>query len=283
MKPLERMERRFGRFAIPNVTLLLIAGQVVLYVMSQMPVVNGQALSLDVVQLAPELVLQGEIWRLVTYLFQPPATNPIFAFFFWYLFYLMGTALENIWGAFRYNVFLGIGFLASIAAAFVYWFVFRVPGGTASNAYLQGTVFLAFARFYPDFTLLMFFVLPVKIRWLALLTWLYYGLTLVTANDWMTRLMVVAAVLNYLVFFGRDIWQDVRHGQRRMQFRARTLRKDGQMVHTCRVCGLSSKVAPQTPFRYCSQCGGEYCYCPDHLSNHEHVAGQVPVDQSGAA
>jgi hypothetical protein len=282
MTLLDRLNRRFGRFAIPNVTLLLIAGQVVLYVLAKMPGGNGQAVALDSIQLVPALVLKGEVWRLVTYLFQPPGDNVIFAFFFWYLFYLMGTALEGIWGAFRYNVFLGIGYIASVAAAFVAWFLFPSPSAYATNTFLQATVFFAFARFYPDFTILVFFVLPVKIRWLALIAWLGYGLMFVT-GDWMTRLMVLAAVLNFLVFFGREIWQGIRHGQRRMQFRAKTRRVDGQIVHTCRVCGLSSKVSPQTAFRYCSQCGGEYCYCPDHLSNHEHVTGQTQSEQSGAA
>jgi hypothetical protein len=102
-------------------------------------------------------------------------------------------------------------------------------------------------------------------------------------GNWMTAMLILAAVLNYFVFFGRDIWQDIRHGQRRMRFRAKSVRGDMRMVHTCRVCGLSSNVAPQTPFRYCSQCGGEYCYCPEHVANHEHVASTQAADQSGAA
>jgi hypothetical protein len=271
MTILARLERRFGRFAIPNLTAFIIAGQVVLYMANAFPAGQGPAATLDAIRLEPDKVVQGEYWRVITYLFDPPATNPLFAFFFWYLFYLMGTTLEAVWGAFRYNMFLAIGFLASIAMAFVFWFVFRVPGIAATNAFVQGTVFLAFARLYPDFTLMIFFVLPVKIRWLALIAWIWYGLSFLTGN-WMTSLMIVASVLNYLLFFGRDIRYQLRHGHRRMQFRAKAVRGTNRIVHECKVCGVKSSEAPQMQFRYCSKCGGDFSYCPEHFGNHEHIS-----------
>jgi len=86
---------------------------------------------------------------------------------------------------------------------------------------------------------------------------------------------VVAAVFNFLVFFGRDVLHDMQHRHRRMQFQSRSLQgretKGRKMAHACHVCGLSSADSPKTPFRYCSECGGDYCYCPEHLANHEHV------------
>ena len=103
------------------------------------------------------------------FLFDPPLQNPLFAFFAWYLFYLMGTALEEHWGAFRYNIFLLIGYLMTVAVSFL------IPALPVTNAYIGGSVFLAFAFLYPDFILQIFFVLPVRIQWLALITWLYYG------------------------------------------------------------------------------------------------------------
>lgn len=268
---LSRLDRKFGRFAVPNLTIFLIVGQVLVYVAYQFS--QGQAGFdiLEAVQLSPAKALHGEFWRLITFLFAPPVTNPFFAFFFWYLLYLMGTTLESVWGNFRYNVYLAIGYLASIAMAIVFWLAFGLPGQTASNAFLYGSVFLAFARLYPDFELLLFFILPVKIKWLALLTWIMYGWTFLT-GAWLARLLVVAAVLNYLLFFGREIWRDARHGHRRMQHQARTIRSPTRIRHVCRVCGLSSEESPQTQFRYCSQCDGDSCYCPEHLHDHEHVS-----------
>jgi hypothetical protein len=163
--------------------------------------------------------------------------------------------------------------------AFVAWSAGGAAGQTASNAFLYGTVFLAFARLYPEFTMYIFFVLPVKIRWLALLTWIMYGVTLLFSQSWLERAMVVAAVFNYLVFFGRDLVRDMQHRHRKMQFQSRSLqggklKKGGKMAHECHVCGLSSADSPKTAFRYCSECGGAYCYCPEHLMNHEHVQAE---------
>ena len=273
---LSRMESKFGRFAVPNVTVFLIVGQVFLYVAQYIQRAEGGGNLLEKVQLTPANVLNGEVWRLVTFLFDPPVTNLIFAFFFWYIFYFMGTTLEATWGTFRYNVFLLVGYLACLAGAFAAYFfpVQNMPVLPASNGFLYGTVFLAFARLYPDFVLYIMFILPVKIRWLALLTWIIYGWTFLT-GDWMTKAMIVSSVANYLLFFGSDILTSARHGHRRMKQQAKTLKSPARLVHTCAVCGVSSETSPQTQFRYCSKCDGELCYCPEHLQNHEHVMREV--------
>ena len=98
---------------------------------------------------------------MLTFVGEPPTTNLLFAFFFWYLFYLMGTVLESTWGAFRYNVYLLVGWAATVAVAFLQ------PNAPASISFLQASVFLAFAYLYPDFQILLFFILPVKVKWLA--------------------------------------------------------------------------------------------------------------------
>ena len=278
MSLLSRLEKKFGRFAMPDLTLIVIVGQVLVYVLLQInpvqPGQNGLGI-LERIEMSPDKVLSGEVWRLVTFLFFPPTTNVIFAFFFWYLFYLMGTTLEVTWGAFRYTLFLAIGYLASIACAFgIYFALGPVEGNMpATNAFLYGTIFLAFARLYPEFTMYIFFILPVKIRWLALLQWIGYALGFLF-GPWMTRAMIVASIFNYLLFFGREIWLDMKQGHRRMRHQAKTLKSPTRIVHKCRVCGLTSDDAPQTQFRYCSKCEGEACYCSEHLRDHEHVVSQ---------
>jgi hypothetical protein len=271
MSLLSRLESKFRRFAIPNLTVILIAGQILMFVASSAPAGMEQAPAVHAIKLQPEKVMQGEVWRLVTYLFDPPAKNLIFAFFGWYLFYLFGTTLESVWGTFRYNVYLLSGYLSSLAMTFVGWFALGTTGESATNLFLYGTVFLAFARLYPEFVLYIFFVLPVKIRWLAMLQWFVYGVTLVAGPGWLTRLMVLAAVFNYLLFFGVEIWQNAKHGHRRMQFRARSLRRPSKIIHKCHVCGRNSDAEPLVQFRYCSRCEGDLCYCPDHVQNHQHV------------
>ncbi len=272
MSLLSRLDAKYGRYTIPNVTVMIIVGQVLLYVAAQVgqPPGGGGADLLERVRLDPARILHGEVWRLITFLFDPPPTNVIFAFFFWYLFYLMGTTLEVSWGAFRYNVFLAIGYFATVAAAFAMHFTVGEGNFPATNAFLYGTVFLAFARLYPEFVMYIFFVLPVKIRWLAMLQWIFYGITFLF-GEWMQRAMVLASVANYLLFFGRDIWRDMRQGHRRMQFQAKALRSPQRVIHKCRTCGLTSDTSPQTQFRYCSKCNDDSCYCSEHLHNHEHV------------
>jgi hypothetical protein len=278
MSLLARLESKFGRYAVPNLTVFLIAGQVLAFIADSAPRGPGGASLLDNIRLMPDKVLQGEWWRIITYLFDAPFTPiPIFMFFFWYLFYLMGTTLEANWGAFRYNVYLFVGYVASVVMTFIAWSVGGLPGEVASNGFLYGSVFLAFARLYPDFTLYLFFVLPVKIKWLALITWIGYAWTFITSPSWLDRGVVIAAVLNYLLFFGRDIWSGMKHGHRRMKFQARAVQGRGgkrRLTHECRVCGLTSETSPRTQFRYCSQCGGDNCYCPEHLDNHEHVVAE---------
>src|SRR4051812_31269385 len=217
MSILSRLNAKFGRYALPNLTVVLIVGQVLMFLTQQLnPGMQGFQM-LERIRMYPDRVLAGEYWRVITFLFVPPTTNLIFAVFFWYMFYLMGTTLEVTWGAFRYNVYLLIGYVASIACAFGTYFAFGGQAGLpASSGFLFGTVFLAFARFFPDFTIYIFFILPIKIKWLALLQWIGYGFTFL-AGPWMIKAMVLASVMNYLLFFGRDIWRDMKHGHRRMR------------------------------------------------------------------
>ena len=282
MSLIDRLERKYGRFAIPNLTTVLLAGQVLLFGVMMIRFRQGDGNPLANIYLIPGKVVEGEIWRLLTFLFEPPRTSPLFVIFFWMLFYLFGTTLEQQWGTFRFNLYLGIGYLANVAAAFLAWSLLDAQGITATNAFLYGTVMLAFARLYPDFTLNLFFILPVRIKWLALLMWIGYGYTLLTGG-WMARLLIVASVLNYLLFFGREHLRDWQQGQRRRSFQAKTKPAAHRLTHRCRICGLNSESSPKTLFRYCSQCDGQCCYCPEHIANHEHVkAKQEDPSPSGA-
>ena len=127
---LNKLERKFGRYAVPNVTLILIVGQVMMFVAAQ-----SQPAIFENMVLFPSKVMDGEIHRLFTFMIMPPGSHLLWAFFFWYLFYLMGTALEVFWGTFRYNVFLLIGYVATVATGFI------TPHHPVTNEFLQVTVF----------------------------------------------------------------------------------------------------------------------------------------------
>src|SRR5262249_10867252 len=156
---------------------------------------------------------EGQVWRVVTFL-MVPFSNLICALFSWYLFYLLGESLELFWGTFRYNVYLLIGLVATVGVSFLQ------PNVPATNVFLLGSVFLSFAFLNPDFELYVFFILPVRIKWFALVTWLGYGFTLIF-GEWVHRLLILASVGNFLLFFAADIVARVKAGQRRMAYQAK--------------------------------------------------------------
>ena len=258
---LDRLEKTLGRFAVSNLTIYLIAGQTFFYVLYM----TGK-LDRGVSTLAAGRLMVGEWWRLATFLFDPPGLSIIFALFAWYLFYLMGSALEEQWGAFRYNAYILIGYLLTVGVSFL------IPSYPVSNTYIAGSVFLAFAFLYPDFTLMLFFVLPVRIKWLALLTWLSYAFLFLTGG-WPTRLLILASVGNFLIFFAKDLrWLMKREG-RQVAWKGRqpSVRHDDEPLHRCTVCGITDKTHPRMDFRYCPQCIGQHGYCQEHIFSHEHV------------
>ncbi len=201
-------------------------------------------------------------WFFITFLFITPSSSLLFVFFALYLFYLMGTALEGRWGEFRYTLFILLGYLITVAVSFL------IPYGASSNIFLGGTVFLAFAYLYPDFKLYVFFILPVKIKWLALITWLGYGYQLMMGS-WLTRLLVLASIGNFLIFFGSDILWRMKTGKRKMAEQAKQFTGKQEAFHRCEVCGKTDLSDPKMEFRYCPECGGRG-YCMEHIMNHAH-------------
>lgn len=255
---LKKLERKLGRFAIPNLTLFLVGGQAATYVLTYAKPEFAAALAL-----VPEAVLRGEVWRLVSFLFYPPDAHPVFIIFALYFIYMFGKALEEHWGEFRFNVFIFVGWILSVGAAFA------VPGAMATNVYLMGSLLFAFAYLNPDFSILLFFILPIRIKWIALLTGVGFLYTLATGG-WQERALVVAGVANFFLFFGPDMWLRMRGANRRRAKREERRKEAGTALHQCAVCGITDIEDPNMQFRYCSQCGGKRGYCMDHIRDHEH-------------
>jgi hypothetical protein len=259
MSILTKLERHLGRFAIPGLALYLIIGQVGVY----LGFVIGR-IQPGWIVFVPRLFLLGQWWRIGSFLLVPPTSNMIFICFAWWMFYLMGNALEQYWGAFRFNLFIFLG------AAFTVGLAFLEPDMATSNGFLAGSVFLAFAYLNPEFELLLFFILPVKVKWLAWFTWALYGYEFLVSG-WSGRLQVVAAVGNFLVFFGPDLVRTAGYRRRTLARSVERAAAAGQARHRCRICGKTDVTNPELDFRYCSKCAGDECYCPEHLRNHEHV------------
>jgi hypothetical protein len=266
-----RLERKFGRFAIPRLTVLLLAGHVVFF-----GLIVGRPAFLEEATLVPSRVVQGEFWRLVTFIFVPPTMNPVAVVLGAYIFYLMGSGLEAQWGGFRYNLYLFLGYLACIAGSFL-----GPADVPATNAFILASVFLAFAHVYPEFAVNMFFVLPVRVKWLAIPVWIWLAMSAITGPVHI-KLMVLACVYNFVLFFGRGILYRFKHGVRRVQEQLPQVSPvtAEPALHRCAVCGITDASGPDMEFRYCQKCVGTLCYCMKHIRDHEHTTDE-PEGETG--
>ena len=177
--------------AISNLALYLVAGQIIVWTANWFEI-----LPVEWFYLNPILAFEkGQVWRLVTFLFIPPVTwHPVFLAFAWYIFWMISSALEGQWGTFKFNLFIFLGAAFTVLASLVFPYLYY------TNYYIALTVFFAFATLYPNFEFLLFFILPVKVKWLALvsLVLLIYAFFM---GGWPGRLIISASMANYLLFF----------------------------------------------------------------------------------
>lgn len=265
MDLITKLERRFGSWAIPHLAIYLIALQIIGVVLLSGEYVNGG----DLFLFGSGILNQGEWWRLLSFMMIPKTLSPLFLIISFLVFYTISGALERQWGTFRFNLFILSGYLLTVLMALLN------PGAVLTNFYFLGGVFLAFATLFPNFEFLIFFVLPVKVKWLGWLTAGMFAFALFTPAEGPgsafvvgDKLAIIAAFANYLLFFGKDFVRGVKTGQRRKAFAAERVEVAQQSMHECATCGTTDKTAPDMHFRYCSTCGK--CFCEEHISHHEH-------------
>jgi len=270
MNFLSRLEKYLGRFAISNLALYLVAGQLVLFVMALL----GLFPVAERLSFIPALVLEGEIWRVFSFVLMPffvpnPETgisllNAVFIAFGWYIFWIMSSALEEVWGTFRFNLYLLIGLLATVAGGFLAY-ALSPALQVIPNQFLYLSVFLAFAYLNPNFELLLMFVLPVKIKWLALIAWVFILLPVIAGPTAADRISAIASVCNFLIFFGPEMVTRIKNIQRRREFERATAVQEDSAFHRCDACGRTDKTDPDKDFRYVTKDGESQCYCAEYL------------------
>jgi hypothetical protein len=202
---LQRLEYKFGRFAIRNLMMIIVGAMGIVFISDFMlPISISGAFAFH-----REAILAGQVWRIITFIFMPPAASPIFIVFALYLYWMMGSALENEWGAFRFNIFYLCGMIGTIGAGLL--------TGFATNSYLNLSLFLAFAILYPNFEIRLFFVLPVKMKWLAYFNAAFLVYSFIVVETWSERLALIVSVLNIILFF----WKDFMNIINRMRAKAK--------------------------------------------------------------
>ena len=199
MKWFQKLERKFGRYAIHDLMLYIVILNAVVFVLT---LLVPQSELYAKFALDPAKVLEGEVWRLVTFLILPPSTSPIWIVFTLYFYYLVGSNLENQWGSFRFNLYYLIGVLSTIAAAFIGF-------SPVTTEHLNLSLVLAFAYLFPNYELLLFFLLPVKMKYIAWFNWAFLAFSIVF-GPLPRKLGAVASVVNYFAFFGPDLIQSLK-------------------------------------------------------------------------
>ena len=284
---MSNFEKKFGRYAIPNLTLILIVCYVIGYILETINIGLVSYLTLD-----PCLILKGQVWRIFTWiLIPPPESNVFFTVIMLFFYYSIGTALERTWGIFQYNVYLFSGMLFTVIGSFLcmgylrffgnltfpveYYFLM---GGSLyfSTYYINMSIFLAFAATFPEAQVLLMFFIPVKVKWMGIIYGVLIGWEFITAPNAFMRFAIVASLFNFVVYFllSRNLFRyrpsEIR---RRSQFKKQVRINPNPKItkHKCAICGQSEEDNPDLEFRFCSKCNGNYEYCQNHLFTHEHV------------
>ena len=285
---MKNLRRNFTRFCfrnrdkgIPNLMLYISLGTVAVYLLC----------SVDPSDMVPywlyfdrSLILQGQVWRLFSYVFLDFSSNILWTALMLLCYYSLGRAIENLWGTLRFNLFYFTGILLMD----VYCLIF---GGMASPYYLNLSLFLAYATLYPDAQFTLFFIIPVKARYLALFD--LFIIILGVFDFFPHNLFPLIALGNYFLAFGSDCknllpisWRvnANRAAKKAVHPRSKTIpfnnagsyqathaKPQAPYTHKCTVCGRTDVDSPDLEFRYCSRCKGYHCYCAEHISNHAHI------------
>ncbi|MCH5252627.1 MAG: hypothetical protein J1F22_06610 [Lachnospiraceae bacterium] len=297
MNVIGKLERKFGHLGIPDLIKyfigLSILGKIINYIN---PALFSTYLSLDIYE-----ILHGQIWRLVTFLMEPMSWADdmivdLIWFVIWiFLYYNIGLALERNWGTFRFNLFYFSGVFLVILFTVVYYVILTVQSGLLPNEqiiallgygsttiqYLNPSLFLAFALMNPDAQFLVYFIIPVRAKWLGIVYLLFTGYDAVRCfmdGYYFHVALILGSLLNFAIFFFAtrnlgNIPAAYRRKKRKIVYKqkVKTSAAGASQRHRCSICGRTEEDAPNLEFRYCSKCEGSYEYCSDHLFTHEHV------------
>lgn len=264
------------RLGVPNLMRYIVAANAVIYIFS---LFDRSGLLLQTLAMDPAAVLRGQIWRLATYVLIPTSGS------FWliislFFYYWLGETLERLWGSAKFTVYYASGALLTALAALLVYFIDGISVPIYGAGYVNTALFMAYALTYPDAMVRIYFILPIKMKWLAILEAVLYALSVVryaAAGLWGMALMPVVAMLNLFIFFSPDLSRgadrfQARHRSEAVQFRKAVKEQKRQRGynHKCEVCGRTDADFPDLQFRYCSKCTGYHCFCEEHIFNHVH-------------
>lgn len=265
------------RLGIPNLMRYIVAANAVIYIFSMF---DRSGLLLSILAMDASSVLRGQIWRVVTFVLIPTGSRPLSVLLSLFFYYWLGESMERLWGSTKFTVYYAGGMLlsvlASILALFLDGFAFPLYGA----GYVNAALFFAYALTYPEAMVRVFYIIPVKMKWLAIVEAALYALAViygVVLGAWGYALTPIVAMLNLFIFFSPDFHRRAgqvraRHRSEAVQFRRAVKEQQRQKGynHKCEVCGRTDTEFPDLQFRYCSKCTGYHCFCEEHIFNHVH-------------
>lgn len=288
MRFLSKLERRFGRFAIPNLMKYIVAIFIIGLVLGVIP--NNTAYYLLTLDFPS--VMMGQVWRLITWIVPISTMNGIlFLAISVYFYYIIGNAMENAWGAFRFNLYFFTGIIFNLLSSYITYLITGMSVAP-SLSFICGTMFFAFAATYPNMQFLMYFLIPIKAKYLAWFQgaiYLYTVFTYIMNGNFILIIPLIVSFANFFIFFfASKNYKRISPSEykRKAHYRKQVNegRQSGNVTefrgknvvtrHKCAVCGRTELDNDQLEFRFCSKCDGNYEYCMDHLFTHEHVHKQ---------
>lgn len=268
-KKIDRFCYNHPNFGISNLMKYVAIANVAFWLMN---VVNPAFLQYIVFD--PALILRGQVWRIISFVFYPPNTG-ILALLVFYFYYWIGSILEREWGSGPFTIFYCTGVLLTVIYGFVMYFVFgyRVM---LDSSYIYLSMFFSFAAMYPDMQVLFMFIIPVRMKFLALIDAVFFLMS-VLGNPFPINLLPLVALLNFFIFCAGDLKALLpgKKSKSAINFRKESARiryeqQTKLYTHKCSVCGRTDVDHPELEFRYCSRCEGYHCFCSEHINNHIH-------------
>lgn len=273
-RKIEQFCYRHPSFGIPNLMRYIVIASAAFWLINAVYRPSMGPTFLYYLQFDPALILRGQVWRIISFIFIPPSTG-ILAFIAFYFYYWIGSTLENQWGTGQFTIYFFTGVILTVLYGFVIYFV-TGRSVVLSSTYIYLSMFFSFAAMFPDMQVLFMFFIPVKMKYLALVDAAFFLLSVFT-TPFPENLLPVVAVLNFLIFCGPELKAMLPRKQsrgtinfKRESARIRREQQDKLYNHKCAVCGRTDTEYPNLEFRYCSRCAGYHCFCADHINNHIH-------------
>lgn len=261
---LDKLEAKHPNWALDGLMRYIALLMLLIFILNKTGILSYNMLFLN-----SQLVLQGQIWRLFTFLLIPVSENPFFLLFELLISIMCADGIESVMGSFKLTMYYIFGAVFIIIASFIF------PGGIFNSYYLYLTLFFGYATLFPNQELLLMFIIPIKIKYIAFFSCILMVFNFLTASVY-GKTTLILAVANYILFFAipalKGIKYDLAQRKRRNAFEKAATQELKAYRHKCSVCGKTDISDPELQFRYCTckECGNDGVpFCLEHLKEHK--------------